>query len=217
MSVTFLQPAVTPQRQQFMFDCVSWDFYDRTLRELDGLHYRISFDEGRLEIMTLGDLHEMKKSIAARVMECYALERDIPITGMGSVTCRREDLQKGLEPDECYYVNRALPPITGGELNLNQYLAPDLAIEVDVTSSSLPRLPIYAALNVTEIWLFKGEKLTSLHRQADGHYEPSESSIAFPELPMEVFHRFVKLAMETSQHAALKAFRDWMRENLPAK
>ena len=209
-------PTVLPRPrvgQHLVLDFVSWDYYDRTLRELDGQHWRISFDEGRLEIMTLGDLHEQIKGAARRVVECFATERDIPITSMGSVTCRREDMAKGLEPDECYYVNRPTPRPGKGQLDLVANLAPDLAIEIDISNSSVPRLPIYAALNVIEILRFDGQKWTSLHRQADGEYMESKTSIALPDFPMDMFEHFVKLAMETSQHAAVKELRLWIQQH----
>ena len=215
MSSTLISPC--EPEQHLLLDDVSWAYYDQTLRELDGRHLRITFDQGRLEIMTVGDIHERVKTSAGRLLELYSLERDIPITGLGSITCRREDLQKGLEPDECYYVNRAAPPPTEGELDLHQYEAPDLAIEVDVTSSSIPREPIYAALNVLEVWRFDGSQIAVLRRQSTGKYLASADSAIFPDLPMDIFNRFLRLAIEGSQHKAAVAFRDWLRQNPPSK
>jgi Uma2 family endonuclease len=209
---TLLVPISEPE-QHLLLDNVSWAYYDRTLHELDGRHLRITFDRGKLEIMTLGDIHERVKKTVARLLEMYAIERDMPITGLGSITCRRADLQQGLEPDECYYVRRQPPSPTEGELDLERYEAPDLAIEVDVTSSSIPRQPIYAALNVLEVWRFDGTDIVPLLRQATGKYVAAERSIAFPDLPLDIFNRFLRLAIEGSQHEAVKAFRDWLRQN----
>lgn len=139
-----------PRGERFLLYGVSWDYYDRTLRELEGQHRRIrvTYDRGRLEFMTLTHLHEFIKKTIGRLIETYSLDRGIPATGLGSLACRREDLDRGLEPDECYYVGR--PP-------------PDLAVEVDITVSSVPRQPIYAALGVPEVWRYDGRAVTFLH------------------------------------------------------
>ena len=39
---------------------------------------------------------------------------------------------------------------------------PDLAIEIDMTSPSIPRLPIYCALGIPEVWRFDGETMVLL-------------------------------------------------------
>lgn len=200
----------------FVHEGVSWDYYDHTLRELEatGRHVRVTYDDGRMELMTLGDLHEMVKATIGRLIETYALERDIPIVPKGSITCRRKSLGKGLEPDESYYVNTPMPPLSRGGLDLNKYPPPDLAIEVDISESSIDREPIYAALGVREIWRYDGERLSPLHRTAEGVYIPADHSLAFPDLPMEVLNRFLKMAL--SDHAqAVKAFRDWVRQPGP--
>jgi Uma2 family endonuclease len=147
----------------------------------------------------------------------YAVERDIPITGLGSTTCQHEKLKHGIEPDECYYITTPLPPMGIGPLDLTIHAPPDLAVEVDVTSSSIPRQPIYGALGVPEVWRFDGTRVVPLHRQVDGTYRPAERSLAFPDLPMTEFNRFLAMALTTgpnsqhAQHAAVVALRDWAR------
>ena len=81
-------------------------------------------------------------------MEIITEELGIEIASLGSCTWSREDLQKGLEPDECYYIqNEAV--VRGKEtITLSVDPPPDLAIEVDSTSSSLDRMGIYAALGM---------------------------------------------------------------------
>ena len=200
--------------RSFVMEDVSWDYYDHTLREIEaaGRHVRVTFDEGRMELMTLGDKHEWTKKVIARLIETYALEVDVAIFPKGSVTCRRKSLGKGLEPDESYYVSTPMPPISRGGLNLNKYPPPDLAIEVGITASSIEREPIYAALGIRELWRYDGDRVTSLHRSAEGTYIAADHSIAFPDLPMDVFNQFLKLALGESHAHAVKAFRDWARQ-----
>lgn len=200
--------------QSIVLEDVSWDDYTRILYETEaaGLHTRITYDDGRMELMTTGDLHELVKSTMGRLLEVYALEMDIAIIPKGSLTCRRKALRKGLEPDECYYVNTQMPPVSRGELDLNRYPPPDFAIEVDISRSSIPREPIYAALGIREVWRYDGQRVIVLHRGDDGKYARATASIAFPMLPIEIFEHHLNMALGQGHAQAIRAFRDWARE-----
>lgn len=200
--------------QKFVMEDVSWAYYDRTLRERDarGSHLRVTYDDGRMELVTTGSRHEQVKKAIARLLEMYSVEMDIPITGLGEVTCRLKRIRKGLEPDECYYITSPVPSMSDKGLDLSKYPPPDLAVEVDITSLSIPRQPIYAALGVPEIWRYRGGEVAVLIRGEAGKYQPAERSLAFPGLPMKQFNRFLKMALTRSQHEAAKALRDWVRQ-----
>lgn len=192
---------------------VSWSYYQRTLEELErsGGRVRVTFDRGTMEMMALSRTHEYVKRVIGRFVEAYALEADVPVTALGSVTCRREDLLRGIEPDECYYVTTAPPAVEDKPLDLDVDASPDLAVEVDITRSSIAKQPIYGAIGVPEVWRFDGERVTPLHRRADGSYANADASLAFPRLSMERFNHFLSRAITGDQHAAVKAFRDWVR------
>lgn len=213
--VNVMTLADPPAQQRFLFEGVSWAYYDQTLRELENAGrraVRVTYDRGRMEIMTTGTRHEHIKTTLGRLIETYATERDIPITGAGSVTCRREDLDRGLEPDECYYVTSVPPPVEQILLDLTVDAPPDLAVEVEVTRSSIPRQPIYGALGVPEVWRFDGRRIAILHRRPDGQYEPAERSLAFPSLPIDRFNEFLAMALTIGQHDGVRAMRDWARQ-----
>src|SRR5437868_8797229 len=78
----------------FFFQDVSWEFYEQTLEQLErsGQHARVTYDEGRMEIMTTTGWHEGIKTCVARLLEHYSFVRDIPIQGFGNVTLKRKDL-----------------------------------------------------------------------------------------------------------------------------
>jgi Uma2 family endonuclease len=206
---------IEPERQSVILDGVSWDYYSQTLKEL-GLSrsVRITFDEGRMEIVTTSNLHERIRGFIARFIATYALEADIPLVSDGSLTLRRATIQKGLEPDDCYYVNTPVPPASAEEFDLNLHPPPDLAIEVEVSIGVTPKRPIYAALGVAEIWRWDGRRIISLHLRPDGGYEEQQRSLAFPKLPLEVLSGFVRQAIDASPHEAVRAFRDWVREHV---
>ncbi len=113
------------------------------VRELiDSPGIRMAFFDGVLEIMSPSRRHEVYKTQIARLLETYALERDVRLYGYGSTTFRSAPRETGLEPDECYVVGR----------QMDEY--PDLAIEVALTSGGLPKLPLYERLQVREVWFW---------------------------------------------------------------
>jgi Uma2 family endonuclease len=89
---------------------------------------------------------------------------------------------------------------------------PDLAIEVDITSRSIPRLPIYAALGVAELWRFDGSQLQVLHLSRQGKYISRSRSKTFPFLPVAEFSRFVLRRKERDQIKILREFRAWVAQ-----
>lgn len=194
---------------------VSWDYYERTIDELDGSRIRVNYHRGVMEMMNVSNEHEAVKHTIARLIDLYGLESNIPVTGLGSVTCRREDVEAGVEPDECYYVQTNPPPPDPHPLDLAVHAPPDLAIEVEITRSALPRVPIFGSLGVPEVWRFDGQGVRVLRRQPDATYQPAESSLVFPDLPIDVFNQFLMQALRRTphaQHGAAVAFRDWLRD-----
>src|SRR5262245_15230309 len=83
---------------------VSWEAYEALLEAMGDRRLRHSYDQGVLEIMSPLKRHDRAKKIIARMLEAMALELDIDIQSIGSTTLRKRPKQKGLEPDECYYV-----------------------------------------------------------------------------------------------------------------
>ncbi len=131
---------------------VRWSTYEALLDDLDGCHIRLTYDRGRLEIMTKSAPHEWSKTLLARAFEEITLELDIPIRSGGEQTFRQELLEKGLEPDECYWIQHE-PEVRGKrDISLETDPPPDLAMEIEISMSVLDRLGIYAALRVPEIW-----------------------------------------------------------------
>jgi Uma2 family endonuclease len=193
---------------------ISWGFYQSMLREIGDAHVRLTFDQGKLEIMSPSKFHENVKKAIGRLLEAYADEAGIAVEGLGSTTFAREELQKGLEPDECYYIANASKVIGKQELDLTADPPPDLAIEIDISPPGVARQPIYAALGVPEIWRFDGRRLICLHRhteQATGpRYVPADKSLSFPQLSLADFNRFIEIACSQGQSVAVREFRKWL-------
>jgi Uma2 family endonuclease len=196
---------------------VNWALYQSLLAAAGESHLRMTYDSGRLEIMSPLPIHEQVKKVIARLIECYSELVGISAEGFGSTTFDREDLQKGVEPDECYYVQRASMVIGKKSFDWEIDPPPDLAIEVDISRPDIARQPIYAALGVPEIWRYDGKAFTYLLRQpsrgaADAQYVLSERSAAFPDLPPAKLNEFVQIGLDQSQTAAIAAMKAWHRD-----
>jgi len=207
--------AIAPaQPEHAILHSVSWSTYEALVRDLESEPAkRLTYDRGVLEIMVPLPPHEQFKRRIGRLVEIATLEQGINIVSLGQTTWRRQDLQQGLEPDECYYIQNE-PAVWGKtDIDLSTDPPPDLAIEIDITSSSLNRLHIYAALGVPEVWRFDGTALTIYHL-ADGNYCPQETSLALPFLGRQDLLRFLQMSQTTRESDWIRAFQQWVRSQL---
>jgi Uma2 family endonuclease len=139
------------------------------------------------------------------------MELDIPMKSGGSTTFRRREMRRGLEPDECYWIHNE-PAVRGKrQHDFRHDPPPDLAIEVEISRSALDRPSIYASLRVPEIWrLVRGTVQVNL-LQEDGQYAVSETSRAFPFLPVGQLSRFLEIDETTDETTWLRTFVQWVR------
>jgi Uma2 family endonuclease len=197
---------------------ISWQTYQSLILDFEREPaMRLTYDRGTLEIRMPLAPHETYKKILGRLIEAATEELNLEIRSLGSLTCSREDPAKGLEPDQCYYIqNEAI--VRGIEqIDLAQLPPPDLAVEIDITSSSLDRFSIYAALKVPEIWRYDGQLLT-IYGLAVSEYIIQDSSIALPGLKTEDILQFLSLSASLTsglpsaigENNLVKQFRQWL-------
>jgi Uma2 family endonuclease len=201
--------------QHLLLDHVSWSFYEHVLREFEErAGFRVAFDEGRLEIMSPLPKHEALASLIDRLLGVMCLERDIEMIGLGSTTFRDEVKGKGLEPDECYYIgeNAHIDQQLDDRYDAAVHPPPDLAIEVDITSRSLPREPIYAALGVPELWRVRVGLIQCRQLGDGGRYADHEVSAAFPFLKPNDLWPWVLRLRDESSVKVLREFQVWARQ-----
>lgn len=203
----------SPPSEQRTVLRVGWETYERILADHANRSLpRFTYDRGLLEIMSPGTLHERTNRSLATLVEVVAEELGIDILNVGSMTFKREDLQRGFESDSCFYIGNEARVREREQIDLAVDPPPDLVIEIDVTSPSLPRLPIYAAMGVPEIWRYEadGARVVVLVLGADA-YEEAAKSGALPLLTGEVLSRFVAESRALPRTAWLRAVRGWVR------
>jgi Uma2 family endonuclease len=171
--------------ERFTTSSVSWQIYEALLAKLENnSHYRITYLDGVLEIVSPSARHEKLKKRLATLIEFYLIRKRIKHTPMGSTTIRNKLKKVGAEPDECYCI--------GEEKNI-----PDLAIEVIITSGSIDKLETYRRLGVAEVWLWEINRLKLYHLREETPsvflsthgYEQITSSELLPELDISLLEQ----------------------------
>lgn len=203
-----------PDEQRLVLYNVDWATYQRLLHDLDGRHLRLNYDRGRLEIMTTSSRHERWKKLLARFFEVLTEELNVPILGLGSFTFQREDLDRGLEPDECWYIAHEPDVRDREQIDLDVDPPPDLVVEIEVSRSVINRLGILGALGVPEIWRFDGQILTVMRLTEDGRYEACEQSPTFPQLPLSGLLEHLLRRGQIDETSLIREFRAWVRETV---
>jgi Uma2 family endonuclease len=183
------------------------------LEAVGGQRVLVTYDRGRLEIMAPLWNHEWWKtraSLGVRVL-CRALK--LRLQSGGSTTFRREDLERGLEADDCFYIRNAHRMTGLRVVDLRYDPPPDLALEVEGTRSALDRMGVYAALGVPEVWRYDGEAF-QVHVLVSGRYEETAHSLSFPTLPLAEFARFIDTAQGMDDLEFEDAFHEWVRQHV---
>jgi Uma2 family endonuclease len=189
---------------------VSWETYESLLSDLaDCSAPRLTYDRGTLEIMSPSEEHEEVNRALAFLVEALIAELDLDARSLGSATFGRKDLEKGFEPDSCFYIENAARLKGKRKIDLTKDPPPDLVVEVDLSSSSLEKLPIYAQIGVPEVWRYDGERVR-VHTLREDRYEEAPASLAFPFLTDVKLSEFLKEAREEKRSHCLRSIREWL-------
>ncbi|MEA5598294.1 Uma2 family endonuclease [Rivularia sp. UHCC 0363] len=204
----------TNAEQRTVLHNISWETFETLLIETgEDRGSRFAYDGTTLEIMTPLFEHENPKINFDRFVFILAEELNIEIKSAGSTTLKRKIVRKGIEPDNCYYIQNELAVRGRETLDLSNSPAPDLAIEIDITSSSVDKLDIYSALGVSELWRYDGNNL-KFYQLLEQEYVECEFSIAFPLVSVKDIGRFIEQSKTMGEIALLKSFRSWVKEKI---
>jgi Uma2 family endonuclease len=205
---------MTEREQRFSLGAISWATYQEIARALNGRHVRLTYDCGRLEFMTISPRHGRLSRLLAQLVAALADEMGVPRVQFGDMTCDNEDALRGLEPDECFYLENEPLVRDREEIDLTVDPPPDLAIEIELSPSTKDRLAIYAALKVPEVWRFDGHRLTVHQLTDDGQYMESSESRYFPKISISELVGFIERRTQMDENSLLNSFREWVRKVL---
>jgi len=216
MSRLLSTPSIVPTSlddvQHLVLESASWDLYEHLLKEIGNRPIRMTYDDGRLEIMSPLPEHEDPKRMIGRMIEMLTWELNMPVKSLGSTTLRRKDKAKGVDPDECYYFRDEKKMRGRKRLDMRKDPPPELVVEIDITSRSIDREPICAALGVPEVWRYDGRKLQCLHLK-DESYVIRKHSLVFPFLEPALLQKFIRRAWVQGETQAIRELIQWVRDN----
>ncbi|MGE3808030.1 MAG: Uma2 family endonuclease [Gemmataceae bacterium] len=138
------------------------------------------------------------------------------MAGFGSMTFKRRRKCRGLEPDECYWI-QSVPAVRGKQtIDLKIDPPPDLVVEIEWTRSALDRLSIYAAMGVPEVWQYDGQQLRVKLLGQDGKYVPASAGRTFPFLPLVALEEALNKRTSLGEIELVREFRAWVRGRIAA-
>jgi Uma2 family endonuclease len=193
---------------------VDWEDYEALLYRLgDDSHLRVSYSDGRLEVMSPNTPHEKYKNLIHDLVRAIGYELEMDAISFGSFTMKVDRLRKGAEADDCFYIQHASSMIGRDQLELGVDPPPDLVVEIDQTSDSRKKFGIYASFGVPEIWRYDGRCLSVL-QLIDGSYVLSEFSLCFPLLSAGKLTDLLS-GVSSGTRQSWRARHEWIRANRP--
>jgi Uma2 family endonuclease len=200
-----------PQGQRVLLHDINWQEFEAVIEELgENRASRIAYYERTLEIRMPLPEHEKVKSIIGHLLVALLDEMGMDWESLGSTTFKKQNMSAGIEPDNCFYIKNYAAMIGKDRIDLSVDPPPDLAIEIDLTSDT--QVSAYEALGIPEIWRYKNRRL-QVNIWQNGKYVESLISASFPDFPaIDSISQFVEMSREIGMSAALRAFRQWLRE-----
>jgi Uma2 family endonuclease len=211
-TTTLARPVFEPSEGRLLLHDVVWDDYEAMLRIVGDRRIRVTYDGGTMEVGMPSQKHEQAAQLLGLFVPRLAEELEIPYEPLGMTTWKKPDAEKGLEPDQCYYIQNQAVVREREVLDLDVDPPPDLAIEVDITSSSLNRMAIYAGLGVPEVWRYDGRAVTMHGLHPDGTYHALAESRSIPRDRHGDVVRFLESGRTTDKLRWARELRDWVRD-----
>jgi len=183
---------LSPPEQRTLLRDISWETYQGLLHDRqDKSNPRYTYDRGLLEIMSPSFEHEEARDLTLLLVRMWGAAIKVRIRSFGSATFRRKERGVGFEPDCCFYVQNVGGASIDIPLDLLKELPPALIVEIDITNSSIDKLPMFASIGVPEVWIYTN-RLRIFKLDQESYSEVSQSPTLpglTPELIMELVQK----------------------------
>jgi Uma2 family endonuclease len=203
--------AVAKPAERMLLSNISWEQYGQLIDIFAEQHVYLTYDDGLMEMRMPLPENERAAEIINYLIAFLAHFLDIKIDALGSTTIRSSKVHKGLEPDKCFYLTNLELIRSKKRLDMAKDPPPDLAIEIEVTASLIPRIPIYADLGIPELWRYDGKKLTIEMLQSTGSYSVAKRSKAFPNISAIKLMEWISRGETLGHSSMLHAVEAWCK------
>lgn len=201
---------VTSGEKRVTLSGLTWEQYVQMLDALPQARaVRLTYSLGTLEISMPLEDHEQLKGFIGLFIRTLVIETGLKLKSLWSTTLNREDLDRGAEPDNAYYIQNR-DSVAGKTIDLQRDPPPDLVVEVDISHTDIDKNRLYAAMGVPELWRFDGRFLR-MYQLADGGYAETEASRTFAFMKKQDLYDFIDAAHVDEVEAEMN-LRDWVRQ-----
>ena len=200
-------PTTSSAESRTLIENVCWETYLSLAENRPGNMPRMCYMEGNLELMSPKKEHETAKSLLGRLVHVFCDIRQIEILSVASTTFRRQDLDRGFEADESYYIEHAEFVRSKVEIDLSIDPPPELVIEIEITSSALAKLDLFATMGIQEVWRHNGRTL-EIFRLRESRYDSIYASLALPGFPIKLAEYLLKNRFTEGETSLVRQFRD---------
>jgi Uma2 family endonuclease len=215
MTTTLIKPIA---ETYISLNNISWETFNHLLEEMgDQRNQLLTYYLGTLGILSPLGEHENDNRFVESLISIITDELNLNLKKFGSLTLKLDPIKQAVEPDSCYYLKKE--PLVRNKQNIDLTIdpPPDLVLEIDITSGSLNKLPIYANLKIPEVWRFNGKKVRVFLLEEDkNEYQENNQSLNFPWLDLTMIPQLIKQNLEIGETATLKQFRQWIKDNIGA-
>jgi Uma2 family endonuclease len=167
--------------------------------------------------MGTGYDHSCDNTIMILAVNLYCMVKGIPVNGLTGCSFRKAGLWE-CQPDIAYYIGDRAQSIPRGTkiVDLNQYSAPDLAIEVSDSTLSddlgNKRL-LYEEVSVTEYWVVDVKSaIVRAFAVSNGGSRRLSESLVFPGLKISL----LEVALQRSREIDQSQVGAWLMQEFQA-
>lgn len=166
-------PSTTPTiEQHFTHSAITWEEFKTLQRVLGPQGVRVSYFQGKVELLTISDLHGLISGNLGYLLEMYMLEHLIRFVGLEDFSIELPAMASA-QADKAYCFDQ-------------RKSIPDLAVEVVITGERETKLKRYATLHVLEVWFWMDDEIRAYHLDEEtGEYVQIANSVWLPDLDLQ--------------------------------
>jgi Uma2 family endonuclease len=195
----------------------TWADYEELLEcRGDNAAVKVRYDARTQEIHMMSPLPKHGKTSLAlsNLVQALLQHTRQDWEGFDPITLKRFG-EAGLEPDKCFYIEHREAILGKEQIDLRSDPPPDLAIEVDATSST--RAADYEPLGIPELWIYREGSL-DIYLFDGRHYCEVSESPTFPGLPVRRWvPEYLRRAWQAGSSVALREFESVLRDHSPCQ